>query len=129
MLRFIGGVLFNIVDFVIENPGKTLVAVGATVATGGFAMVAAPVIAATAGGVGLLGAASTGTAISSLSGVALTNASLAAIGGGALATGGGGMAAGTAVITGVGSAVGAVASATAITATSYGHDKEPDNEI
>lgn len=51
--------------------------------------------------VGLLGAASTGTAIASLSGVAATNATLAWLGGGALAAGGGGMAAGTAVLGGV----------------------------
>lgn len=46
------------------------------------------------------GAASTGTAISSLSGVAATNAVLAWLGGGALAAGGGGMALGTAVLGG-----------------------------
>ena len=45
-----------------------------------------------------LGAASTGTAISSLAGVAATNATLAAIGGGSLATGGLGMAGGTAIL-------------------------------
>lgn len=44
------------------------------------------------------GAASTGTAISSLSGAAATNATLAWLGGGSLAAGGGGMAAGTAVL-------------------------------
>ncbi len=47
-----------------------------------------------------LGAASTGTAISSLSGVAATNATLAALGGGSLAAGGGGMALGTAILGG-----------------------------
>lgn len=44
------------------------------------------------------GAASTGTAISSLSGAAATNATLAWLGGGSLAAGGGGMAAGSAVL-------------------------------
>ena len=44
-------------------------------------------------------AASTGTAISSLSGAAATNAVLAWLGGGAVAAGGGGMAAGAAVLT------------------------------
>src|SRR5581483_4940344 len=41
-----------------------------------------------------LAAASTGTAISSLSGAAATNATLAALGGGSIASGGGGMALG-----------------------------------
>ncbi len=60
----------------------------------------APVLAATAGALGLLGAtATTGVAISSLSGIALTNASLAAIGGGALSVGGAGISGGTAIIT------------------------------
>lgn len=44
------------------------------------------------------GAASTGTAISTLSGAAATNATLAWLGGGALAAGGGGTAAGTALL-------------------------------
>lgn len=53
------------------------------------------------GGVGLLGAASTGTAISSLSGAAATNATLAWLGGGSLAAGGFGIAGGTAVLGGI----------------------------
>ena len=120
MLDFIGDVLGGAVDLlgdavdaVVENPGKTLLIVGGTVATGGLAWVAAPEVAAAVGGVGLLGAASTGTAISTLSGAALTNASLAAVGGGAVAAGGGGMAAGAAVITGVGAVAGAGVSAKA----------------
>ena len=56
--------------YVVENPGECAAVAMATVATGGVAFVAAPVIAATAGGFGLLGAASTGTVISSLSGAA-----------------------------------------------------------
>lgn len=63
-------------------------------------LLAAPALASAAGAAGLLGAAGTGTAISSLSGAALTSASLAAIGGGT-------MAAGTAVITATGAALGA----------------------
>lgn len=51
--------------------------------------------------VSLLGTASTGTAISTLSGVAATNATLAWFGGGALAAGGAGMAGGTAVLGGL----------------------------
>lgn len=50
------------------------------------------------GGVLALGAASTGTAISTLSGVAAYNATLAAIGGGSIATGGLGMAGGAAIL-------------------------------
>lgn len=49
----------------------------------------------------LLAAASTGTAISSLSGVAATNATLAWLGGGSLATGGLGMAGGTMILGGI----------------------------
>ena len=100
----------NILDFVEENPGKSLAIVAGTVASGGLAMIAAPAIAATAGGIGLLGAASTGTAISSLSGAALTNASLAAIGGGALSAGGAGMTGGVTVITAAGATTGAIGS-------------------
>ncbi|MBD2004972.1 MULTISPECIES: hypothetical protein [Cyanophyceae] len=48
-----------------------------------------------------IGAASTGTAISSLSGAAATNATLAWFGGGAIAAGGGGMALGTVVLGGI----------------------------
>src|SRR5262249_3366345 len=51
--------------------------------------------------VGLLGTASTGTAISTLSGVAASNATLAWLGGGALAAGGGGVALGTLVLGGL----------------------------
>jgi len=60
---------------------------------------AAPFVAAKLGSLGLLGAAGTGTAISSLTGAALTSASLAAIGGT--------VAGGTAVISAVGAAYGA----------------------
>lgn len=49
----------------------------------------------------MLGAASTGTAISALSGVAATNATLAFFGGGSLAAGGLGIAGGTAVLGGI----------------------------
>jgi hypothetical protein len=52
-------------------------------------------------GIGLFGAAGTGTAIGGLSGAAATNATLAWLGGGSLATGGGGMALGSAVLGGV----------------------------
>lgn len=49
----------------------------------------------------LLGSASTGTAIGTLSGAAATNATLAWLGGGSLATGGGGMAAGSIMLGGI----------------------------
>lgn len=51
--------------------------------------------------VGILGTASTGTAIGTLGGVAATNATLAWFGGGAIAAGGGGIAAGAAVLSGI----------------------------
>lgn len=51
--------------------------------------------------VGILGTASTGSAIGTLGGVAATNATLAWFGGGAIAAGGGGMAVGTAVLGGI----------------------------
>ncbi len=51
--------------------------------------------------VGLLGTASTGTAIAGLKGAAATNATLAWLGGGSLAAGGGGMAMGTVVLGGI----------------------------
>ena len=60
--------------------------------------------------VGTFAAASTGTAISSLSGAAASNAILAWLGGGSLAAGGGGMAAGAVVLTGI--TVGATAGVT-----------------
>jgi len=50
------------------------------------------------GAVTLMGAASTGTAISSLSGAAAQSATMAWLGGGSLATGGGGVALGTAAL-------------------------------
>ncbi|ERT04359.1 hypothetical protein M595_5704 [Lyngbya aestuarii BL J] len=77
------------------------------IATGGFKAVGAGAGAGAAAGqgtltmVGLLGTASTGTAISGLSGAAATNATLAWLGGGSLAAGGGGMALGTVVLGGI----------------------------
>lgn len=69
------------------------------VASTGVATIAlCGVPAATTSAVMAFGAASTGTAISSLSGAAATNATLAWLGGGLLAAGGGGMAAGSAVL-------------------------------
>ena len=69
------------------------------VASTGVATIAlCGVPAATTSAVMAFGAASTGTAISSLSGAAATNATLAWLGGGSLAAGGGGMAAGSAVL-------------------------------
>ncbi|WP_438766592.1 hypothetical protein [Kushneria sp. TE3] len=67
----------------------TMAGAGAAGAAAGFAIY---------GSVMALGAASTGTAISSLAGVAAYNATLAAVGGGSLATGGLGMAGGTAIL-------------------------------
>lgn len=70
---------------------------------GGASSLASGVLAGAGiyGSVMTLGAASTGTAIASLSGVAATNATLAWLGGGSLAAGGGGMALGSAVLGGL----------------------------
>lgn len=79
--------------------GGTVAATGVVVASV-ITMGGAPAVASTLGSMGLLGTASTGTLISSLSGAALTNASLAAIGGS--------MAAGTVTITACSSALGGI---------------------
>ncbi|WP_266126005.1 chemotaxis protein [Acinetobacter bereziniae] len=70
---------------------KTVVGGGVSGAATGFAVY---------GGVMVLGAASTGTPIATLSGVAAYNATMAAIGGGSLAAGGWGMAGGAMVLGG-----------------------------
>ncbi|AXE39976.1 hypothetical protein [Acidipropionibacterium virtanenii] len=75
---------------------KTLGATAATGALGAAAVLGTPALVM--GGVTAIGAASTGTAISTLSGAAASNAVLAWLGGGSLAAGGGGVAAGTAVL-------------------------------
>ena len=69
----------------------------------GFGSLASGTLAGVAayGGVGAFAAASTGTAISTLSGAAATNATLAWLGGGSLAAGGLGVAGGTLVLGGV----------------------------
>ncbi|RLM52707.1 hypothetical protein DVK02_16120, partial [Halobellus sp. Atlit-31R] len=72
------GGLDKAIDLVKENPVETAVVVGATVATGGLALAAAGPIATAIGSTGVLGAASTGTAIASLHGAAATSASLVA---------------------------------------------------
>ncbi|MCR9594277.1 TMCO4 family protein [Vibrio alginolyticus] len=80
--------------------GKILGGMVAGVAVfGPLSYVAAPAIASSLGSLGLLGAASTGTAISTLSGAALTSASLAALGPG-------GMAGGVAFVSAIGGALG-----------------------
>ncbi|MBD3897907.1 chemotaxis protein [Halomonas sp. ML-15] len=80
----------------IEEYSYTAVGVLGTLAGASTAGAAAGF--AVYGGVMALGAASTGTAISSLAGAAATKATLAAIGGGSLATGGMGIAGGTAIL-------------------------------
>lgn len=77
----------------------TMCAIGGATLIAPAALFAAPSIAAAFGSAGVLGAAGTGTVISTLSGAVLTKASLAAIGGT--------MAGGTAVITATGAALGA----------------------
>ena len=73
------------------------------VAVNGLSSVGAGALMAygTYSAVGLLGVASTGTAIGGLSGVAATNATLAWLGGGALSAGGFGIAGGMAVLGGL----------------------------
>lgn len=107
---FVSDTIGSVVDTVVENPIKSIVIGVVTVASGGAALAFAGPIAATVGAAGWLGAASTGTAISTLSGAALANASLVAFSTGTLAAGGGGMAAGSAVIAATGAAVGTVVS-------------------
>lgn len=93
--------------------------VGAAVLAIPASIGAAPAVAARLGIMGVLGTASTGTAISTLSGAALESASLAAIGGGALTAGGAGMAGGVAAVTAVG---GGLAAATGMSiSSSYYH--------
>lgn len=92
-------VLHKVGSFAWRHKGK-IIAGAATLATGGFA---APAIAAAMGGAGLLGAAGTGTLISTLHGCALTSASLASFTGT--------VAGGTAVITGATAAAGTAAGA------------------
>lgn len=82
----------------IEKYSFTAIGVLSSIAGAGAAGTAAGF--AIYGGVMTLGAASTGTAISSLAGAAATKATLAAIGGGSLATGGLGIAGGTAILSG-----------------------------
>jgi hypothetical protein len=113
----VGGAADRLVDAVKDNPVETAAIVAATVVTGGVAAAGAGAIASAAGAAGLLGSASTGTAIVTLSGAALESASLAAIGGGAIAASGGGMVAGAQVITGAGAALGAAVSSAGVAAT------------
>lgn len=77
------------------NLQEVMLNTGGSLAAGAVAGIAAY------GGVGLFGAASTGTAIAGLSGAAATNATLAWLGGGSLAAGGLGIAGGTAVLGGI----------------------------
>ena len=62
----VGGGIDNAIDFVKENPKKSVAIAVATVATGGVAAVAAPTIAAGLGAAGVLGATSTGNCFSFL---------------------------------------------------------------
>ena len=91
----------------VRKLGKSiLVALAVGGGAGAVVVPVAGVLAAKLGAMGLLGAASTGTAIQSLSGAALAKASLAYLGGGALAAGGGGMAVGTGVVGAAGAVLG-----------------------
>ena len=72
------GAVGSVVETIAENPIKSIAIGVATVASGGAALAFAGPLAAAVGATGVLGAASTGTAIGTLGGAALTNASLAA---------------------------------------------------
>jgi len=104
----------------IECYSYTATSVLGTVAGAGVAGAAAGF--AVYGGVMALGAASTGTAISSLAGVAATNATLAAIGGGSLAAGGLGMAGGTAIL-------GAAVAAPILAIAGWAYDSHGDEAL
>ncbi|RDL18255.1 hypothetical protein [Serratia fonticola] len=90
----------NLLDYICENPIKSLAIAAATVATGGVAAAMAPAIGAVASAAGL------GVAGGTLSGAAASSAGLSALGGGSLASGGLGMAGGKAVVTTLGAVVG-----------------------
>jgi len=79
---------------------KALIIVGGATVAGTVAVLAAPKVLPILGGAGLLGAAGTGTAISTLSGAALTSASCASITGTIAGT--------TAAVGAVGGALGAL---------------------
>ncbi len=115
----------NTIDMQATDALKTL---GVAGGFGAVALAGTPILVTQ--GVVALGAASTGTAISSLSGVAATNATLAWLGGGSIAAGGGGIAAGTAVLTGI--TVGATASvallALGVTASAFYSKKNTESE-
>lgn len=104
----------------IENYSYTAVGVLGTAVGAGVGGVAAGF--AVYGGVMTLGAASTGTAIASLSGAAATKATLAAIGGGSLATGGLGMAGGTAIL-------GGAVAAPVLAIAGWAYDKHGEESI
>lgn len=113
VIEGICGTLDDTIEYISENPIKSAAIVTTTVLTGGVAAATAPIIAGAVGSTGMLGLASTGTAINTLTGAALSNASLAALGGGALSAGGGGIALGTTVVTTTGGIMGGVASSVA----------------
>lgn len=85
----------------LDNVDRIITDFSSSVSVAGGAGAGAAVAAGYWSLVALVGSASTGTAISTLSGVAATNATLAWFGGGALAAGGAGMAGGTLVLGGV----------------------------
>ena len=88
-------------DITLDNVDRIIAEYSSSVSVAGGAGAGAAVAAGSWSLVALVGSATTGTAISTLSGVAATNATLAWFGGGALAAGGAGMAGGTLVLGGV----------------------------
>ena len=100
-----------------KNPTKTIACLGVTAVACAAFTVAAPAIATTLGALGVLGATSSGTLISTLKGAALTKAALATLGGGSIAAGGAGIAGGVTTIATAGTCMSATAAALATTAT------------
>lgn len=101
------------------NASTALKTVGAAGSLAAVALAGVPTAVTSV--VGTLAAASTGTAISTLSGAAATNATLAWLGGGSIASGGGGIALGSTVLAGATYATAGVfaLAASGIIASSY----------
>ncbi|MDN4641600.1 hypothetical protein QCD70_15210 [Agreia sp. PsM10] len=109
----------------LEASRRSAAGVGAGFAAGAAVASMAPTAAMWAATT--FGAASTGTAISTLSGAAATNAALAWLGGGAIAAGGGGTAAGGALLALAGPIGWTVAGATVLVSIALFAKKKFDN--
>ncbi len=132
-VRDIQGERFKFTSVDLRNIRQSSISAGEAIGSIMGAIAAGTITAGAAwSAVGLLGAASTGTAIASLHGVAATNALLAWFGGGSLAAGGLGMAGGAAVLGGL--FLGPLVFATGWFVDSKGDDalakaRETENEV